>query len=465
MRRHPQLRSAPLALLLAIAVVALVPKARAQDATVDSIRVMVEGEMAALRAPGAAVAVVRGDRVVLEAGFGVASAEAVEPVTPLTLFRIGSTSKMVSAAAALVLEHEGTLKLGDPIGRYARGLAPALQAPSLHLLLTHRAGFWQEAAGNGLHDDAALGARVRGWTGDRIVGPLDDIYSYSGPGYWLAGYAIEEATGVSFADAVAQRVLRPAGMTRSTFRPLEAMTWPMAQDHRVDSAGARVVRPYPDDITTWASGSLFSSAREMARFMIALLNDGVVDGARVLPAGIAERMMTAHAQTPDAFCGYGYGLSVCRNGNVRVVSHAGFRGGSGSIVMMIPEERVGVVIITNRNGGIMGRSAGRALELLLGRSLPSGQGSGPPAAMAPARFPGIYVNGTDTIRVAAGAGGAFRFSYAAGPEQPARFTAPNVLEILAVDGTSVGRFMLVRGRTGAELYLHDGLGAYRKRTR
>jgi CubicO group peptidase (beta-lactamase class C family) len=434
----------------------------AQDAAVtDSIRRLVESEMRAMRAPGAAVAVVRDNRIILEAGFGVASSETREPVTPATLFRIGSTTKMVSAAAALALEHEGRLRLADPIGGYARGLAPALQAPSLHLLLSHRAGFWQEAAANGAHDDAALSARVRGWTGDRLVGPLDDVYSYSGPGYWLAGYAIEQAAGASFADAVAQRVLRPAGMVRSTFRPLEAMTWPIAQDHRVDSTGARVVRPFPDDITTWASGSLFSSAREMARFMIALLNDGMVDSARALPAGVAGRMMTAQAATPDAQCGYGYGLSVCRNGSVRVVSHAGFRGGSGSIVMMVPEERIGIVIITNRNGGIMGRAAARGIELLLGRALAAGDGAAPQPAMPAALFPGTYVNGIDTIRVTT-VGSALRFTFGV-RGQPARVVAPNVLELLGPNGRPEQRFMLLRGRSGEHLYLHDGLAAFQKR--
>lgn len=447
------------------AILLLAPGAGAQDATVlDSVRRLVTAEMRAMRAPGAAIAIVRGDRIVFDTGFGAASAETGEPVTSATLFRIGSTTKMVSAAAALLLEHEGTLRLDAPVGTYARGLAPPLRAPSLHLLLSHRAGFWQEAAANGPHDDAALGARVRGWTGDRLVGPLDDIYSYSGPGYWLAGYAIERAAGIHFADAVAQRVLRPLGMTRSTFRPLEALTWPLAQDHRVDSAGARVIRPFPDDITTWASGSLFSSAREMGRFMIAMLNDGVVDGARVFPTGMAERMMTVQAATPDPGCGYGYGLSVCRSGARRIVSHAGFRGGSGSIVMMVPEEKAGIVIITNRNGGIMGRAASQALELLLGAPLSAGEA---PAASLPAMpaslFPGVYVNGTDTIRVTAAPTGV-RFAFG-GAGYDARISSPNALEVLGPDGRPVQRFMLLRGKGGRHLYLHDGLAAFQKRSR
>jgi CubicO group peptidase (beta-lactamase class C family) len=106
------------------------------------------------------------------------------------------------------------------------------------------------------HDDAALGVRVRGWGAEHVFATPSDVYSCSGPGYWLAGYAIEQAAGGWFADVVAERVLAPLGMTRSTFRPLVAMTYPVAQDHRVNPTATTIIRPFPDDVTTWASGHL-----------------------------------------------------------------------------------------------------------------------------------------------------------------------------------------------------------------
>jgi NAD(P)-dependent dehydrogenase (short-subunit alcohol dehydrogenase family) len=138
-------------------------------------------------------------------GFGVSSVETGEPVAPATLFRIGSTTKMVTGLTAALLAEEGKLALDAPVGRCARGLDPALAGLTLDQLLTHRGGRVNEAAANGPHDDAALGARVRAWGSEQRFAPPGDVYSYSGPGYWLAGYAIEQAAGGWYADAVRAR--------------------------------------------------------------------------------------------------------------------------------------------------------------------------------------------------------------------------------------------------------------------
>jgi hypothetical protein len=68
-------------------------------------------------------------------------------------------------------------------------------------------------------------------------------------------------------------------MTRSTFRPPVAMTWPLALDHRVANDSVRLLRPYPDDVTTWPSGSLFSTAKDLSTLAIALMHDGHVGGS------------------------------------------------------------------------------------------------------------------------------------------------------------------------------------------
>lgn len=382
-------------------------------------------EMRATHTPGAAIAVVSGERVLYAKGFGVASIETGEPVTAATLFRIGSTTKMFTGLTAALLAREGKLSLDAPVGRWARGLRPPLARLTLDQLLSHRAGLVNEAAGAGPHDDAALGARVRGWGAAKLFTAAGDVYSYSGPGYWLAGYAIEQAAGVPFADAVEQRVLRPLGMTRSTFRPLAAMTYPMAQDHRLGADGrAQVIRPFTDDVTTWASGSLFSSAEELARYAIALMNGGRVAGAQLFPAEAVSAMRAAHAPLPGAEgCWYSYGLSSCPHRGVRTLGHFGFRSGSGSVVTMVPEQRVAVIILANRGGGIFARTAERALELLLPGLAPDSSSDPPlraPTAAERARVAGTYVNGPDTLRLDAPAGDSTLTYRYGGERYPAR---------------------------------------------
>ena len=264
----------PLVLRLAAAAVCLplgATVALAQATPLDTLGILaaLRAEMDATRTPGVALAVVVGDRVAWATALGVESVETGQPMTVASLVRVGSVTKLVTGVTASLLAHEGALDFRAPIGQRARGLAPAIAARSLHALLTHAAGMINEAAGNGSHDDTALGERVRRWGGAQLFAPVGDVYSYSSPGYWLAGYVLEQTAATPYADLVEQRVLRPLGMRRSTFRPLAAMTWPHAQDHRVLAESTVVLRPYPDDASTWPSGSLFSNVLELSRLAAA----------------------------------------------------------------------------------------------------------------------------------------------------------------------------------------------------
>lgn len=416
-------------------------------------------EMRALRAPGVAIAVVSGDRIVYEKGFGVASVETGEAITPLTLFRIGSATKMITGLTAVLLARDGTVDLNRPIGRYARGLKQPLAGVTLHELLTHTAGITNEAAASGPHDDAALGERVKGWGPEHVFAPSGDVYSYTGPGYWLAGYAIEQAARAWFADIVAKRVLEPLGMQRSTFRPTMAMTYPLALDHRVEGERQVVLRPYPDDASTWPSGSLFSSVHELARFAIAFMNGGMLDAKRVFPADVITTLSTKRSGVPGG-CGYTYGFALCQSGSVWTLGHYGFRVGSGAVVTMAPAQRVAVVILANRNGGIFGGTERHVLEQLIpslhGADESKGRSNQPLAS-----FPGTYVNGSDTLRFVEQRDTVW---YHYGKEAMPTRTEGDAILVLDPSGQPVQQFRLVRGTKSGSLYLHDGLNAFRRLT-
>ncbi len=423
----------------------------------------VRAELAAMRAPGGAVGIVVGGRVVYAKGYGRRSVEGSEPVTAGTLFRIGSTTKMFTGLTALLLAGDGTLALDRPVGTYARGLSAPLARVTMRQLLSHTAGLTNEAAGDGPHDDSAVARRVGGWAGEHVLAEPGDVYSYSGPGYWLAGHVLAEAAGRPYADLVEARVLRPAGMTRSTFRPLVALTHPLALDHRVVGDSARVVRPFPDDVTTWPSGSLFSSADELARFAALLL--GGAGGAPVFPAAAVRQMARPVAAQPGGSCGYAFGLSVCAEHGLTTLSHAGFRGGTGSLVTLVPSAGVAVVLLSNRNGGIPFRSSRTLLAGLvpaLARDSPSDDGGSTTGASAPpdAAVAGAYVNGRDTLRVVRAPGGALEYRYGAQTARAVANRPPGTLSVLDSAGAEAQRFLFVRGRRGGSWYLHDGLNAF-----
>jgi hypothetical protein len=125
-----------------------VPAARAQPEVPDfrDLEQLAQEELKATGTPGAAVAVILGDRLVLAKGFGVASVESREPVTPDTLFRIASTTKMLTAAALASLEEQGKVRFDAPISRYANGLDANVGRLTLHQLLSHTAGLRDESS-------------------------------------------------------------------------------------------------------------------------------------------------------------------------------------------------------------------------------------------------------------------------------------------------------------------------------
>ncbi len=327
-------------------------------------------EMRNSATPGAVIAVVLGDSIVHARGYGVASVETGEPVTPETLFRVASTTKMLVAAAAATLAEQGTVDFAMPISTYADGLDPAIGRLTLHQLLAHRAGLFDDSVFDGPHDEDALPAFVRTWKSERFFTEPDRVYSYSNPGYVLAGHVLAEAADTTFDAAMARFLFRPLGMTRSTTLPTAAMTFPHAQAHDVGAQGAFVVRPFPDDARYRPNGGVFTSALEFARFARAFVNEGRLDGRQAMPHGVIERLSRVHARRPGCApqdsAGIAYGLVARRVNGAGVLQHAGARLGSGSIVRMAPDQRFALIILTNRTASYLPK----AVEAITALAIP-----------------------------------------------------------------------------------------------
>src|SRR5258708_4260141 len=269
--------------LISLAICGLIA-AEAQVSRIDSAtveRVALE-ELASTKTPGAAGAVVSGTTIVFSHGYGIASVDTSEPVLPEMLFRLGSTTKMFTAAAVTGLVVEGKIDLDAPVSRYIAGLDETIGKLTANQLLSHTSGLRDEAPMFGSHDETALGNGIHAWKADFLFAPPGRIYSYSNPGFWLAGYLAETVSGKPYADVIADRLFGPLGMKRSTLRPTMAMTWPLAQGHEVQNGKLEVTRPAADNASGWPAGSIFSSALDLSRFVIAFMNDGQLDGKEVL---------------------------------------------------------------------------------------------------------------------------------------------------------------------------------------
>jgi CubicO group peptidase (beta-lactamase class C family) len=348
-------------------------------------------ELKQTNTPGAAVAIVRGEQVVMARGFGVANVETGEAVSPDMLFRLGSTTKMLTATALNILAEEGRVKLDVPVGTYLQGINPKLAQVTAHQLLTHTAGVRDEAPMFGLHDDTALGAGIRAMDEGFLFAVPGDVFSYSNPGYWIAGYLAEVVAGKPYADVMQEKVFGPLGMQRTTLRPTVAMTYPLAQGH---SNNREVIRPAADNAATWPAGSVFSNVKDLSRFVMAVMNDGRLDGKQALAAAAVRRITTGYVDYPGREpAKYGYGLTIHSFRGARMIEHGGSRSGYGSTIRMLPDQKVGVIVLANRNGASLSRTATAALEALVALAPPVTPPAAKPIPMTAAEiaeYAGVY---------------------------------------------------------------------------
>lgn len=241
---------------------------------------------------GAVVAIVKDGAVLTGRGYGFSDVEKRTPVDPkLTLFRPGSTSKLLTWTAVMQQVEQGKIDLDADINRYLDFKVPGLGGKPITMrnLMQHTAGFEEHAKGiiSASNDLPTFEALLKQSVPERVFAP-GSTPAYSNYGCSLAGYIVERVSGEPFDAYIEHHILEPLDMHHSTFRqPLpEALAPLMSKGYRAasdDPQPFEFVGPAP-------AGSLSATAEDMAHFMIAHLQDGEYHGQRILSAATAEKM-------------------------------------------------------------------------------------------------------------------------------------------------------------------------------
>jgi len=321
--------------------------------------------------PGVSLAVVDRAGVQYATGYGHRDLETEAPATPDTLYAVASIVKPVTATAVLQLVERGDLALDDEIREYVDALADVPGEPiTVRELLAHASGMPRDfVAQRYLIDDGRdleLFEHVAGATDQRLLDR--DRYMYFNGGYFALGEVIEAVDGRDYAEYVEAEVLEPLGMERSTLDPAvvdrddDAMTGYVIED------GELVPDSY--DGGAGASGGLIASARELGRLVRATMNDGELDGTRVLGADLIDAMTTPQSATLAGEDGYdrayGFGWNVETFGGEPLVSHQGGIGISGGYVAALPESGLGVALGFNALRGPSAPTGKGILAILRG---------------------------------------------------------------------------------------------------
>jgi CubicO group peptidase (beta-lactamase class C family) len=276
--------------------------------------------------PGAAVVVLRDGMVVHSKAYGLANVEQGLANTPRTKFRLASVSKSFTALLVLQLVEQGRVSLDDPLQKYLPGIAGG-DVMTIRHLLSHTAGMpdfmsFEEAAK--LPRESAPGERL----------------NYSNLGFQALGRVVEKVTGKSYEARLRETILDPLGMKDS------GGGWPAgpsegrATGYLFDPASGGVVLAETSNADP-ASGGLYSTAEDMARWV-----EGLLDGRIVSPATV-EKAWTPVALNDGRRGAYGYGFMLAPYRGLREVAHGGDISGFNTYYAIYPTEKLAVVVLSN----------------------------------------------------------------------------------------------------------------------
>ena len=287
--------------------------------------------------------VTKGGSVEADLAGGLADVEAGVPCTSATRFQLCSVSKQFAAAAVMLLVESGRLDLREPVTRWLPEGPPQWRQVTLHHLLSHTAGLphWLEAPGLDPAEPMRIGERLEVIQATPLRTEPGAQWHYSSPGFVLAGFIVERASGQPYREFLAERILSPLRLTQTTVGGVPGAA----------ARGYRDGQPVPlwDLDAMPGTGDLWSTAGDLTRFTAALHRGELVTASSL------RAMCTAHAALDDdddgeprlTTTGYGYGMFTGIFAGRAACYHPGDNPGYQSVACWIPDRAASIVILVN----------------------------------------------------------------------------------------------------------------------
>ena len=377
---------------------------------IGRLEATIKAEMQQWHVPGLTIGILDGDAVEV-AGFGIANVETGVPVTPETLFQIGSISKIFTTTLIMTLVEEGKLDLDTTVITYVPTLPladeNARNSITIRHLLTHMAGFYGDRFDDQGRGDDALAKAVAAFGDLPQQTAPGDVYTYCNAGFDLAGRAAELVTGQGFEALMRERVFGPLGMERATYFSDEAILHAVAVGHAKgdDDTKLKVSTPWPIPRRSNPAGGVSTNVAALLRFARMHLQGGELDGKRVLSSASARQMQAKHIDS-EAYKTRGLGWSRNEIGGELIIEHNGATNGFAARLTTVPAKGFAIAIFTNHNDGGAAHTkiCEAALERLLGLV-------SPPLEIVKrsdsdlARFAGTYTHGLGDLTLTVENGG------------------------------------------------------------
>ena len=303
---------------------------------------------------GAVVVVVKDGQVLFEKGYGVSDVKTQAPVDPkTTMFRPGSVSKLFTWTAVMQLAEAHKVDLDTDVNTYLDFKIPPYEGKPITLrnLMTHTPGF-EETDKNLFMTDPkkmmSLEQALKSWTPTRVFAP-GEVPAYSNYGAALAGYIVQRVSGEDFDDYIANHIFTPLGMKHSTFdQPLPKEFKPFISKG-YEKASSEKAQPY-EMIPMAPAGSSAVSGDDMTRFMIAHLNNGEYNGARILQPETTIKMHGVAYEHTAGIPPMAYGFYHEDMNGHTIVGHGGDTLWFHSDLHLILDQHVGLFLSQNSQG-------------------------------------------------------------------------------------------------------------------
>lgn len=342
-RKNPRGLSLLLFFLLSVSSIA--------QAQTDKVDDYIKAQMQTQKIPGLSMAVVRGGEIIKAKGYGLASVELNVAAMPETVYQSGSVGKQFTATAVMMLVEEGKIALDDKINKYFTDAPESWSQITVRNLLTHTAGATDYPKDFDFRRDYTEAELLKKAQAVPLAFAPGEKWSYSNIGYVTLGILIGKVSGKFYGDFLQERIFKPLGMDTARIISEADIVMNRAAGYRMPKGELKNHEWVSPSMNTTADGSLYLTVLDMAKWDAALYT------GKLLKRSSFDQMWTPVKLNNGNTRPYGFGWALGEIRGHKIIEHGGAWQGFTSYIARYVDDKLTVIVLTNRAGANPGRIA------------------------------------------------------------------------------------------------------------
>lgn len=333
----------------------------------------VEAQMKYYNLPGLTMGIIYDQELIWKKGFGFADLKKKTPVTPQSIFRIASITKLFTSTAIMQLRDAGKLRLDDPVKKYLpwfkiKHRFPEAPDITIRHFLTHTSGIPGEAAFPYWTDRnfPTIEQIIKALPNQETIFPPETKFKYSNLAMALLGQIVVAASGEEYESYIQNHILKPLEMNSTSViltdkEKNKSVTGYGLRLHK----GERKIMPYTEAKGLTPAANMSSNVEDLAKFVSLQFRDGKAGGNQILRGSTLKEMQRVHWLQPNWTSGWGLGFSIRKYGSRTLVGHGGWVAGNRTQIYFCPKEKIGVVVMSNSEDGSPSMFARKIFDVIV----------------------------------------------------------------------------------------------------